>query len=346
MKIPKAKHLPSGRWNINIMVNGQRISVTADTEREVIAKAAAIKAGMMEQERPASMTLSRAIDRYIESKDGILSPATIAGYRRIQRNAFPDLMRRSLGQLTPEQIQRAVNTMAKTHSPKSVANAHGLVSAVLKEYRPTLRLRTTLPQKERKEIKIPSEPEIAAILEAAKGKKVELPILLALYLGLRASEICGLTRDCIQGDTICIKSAVVTGEHGKQERKGPKTAAGYRMLKVPPQIMEKIMEVAEDQEVIVDMTGHAIYNAFVRVCEKAGVPHYRFHDLRHASASYALLANEPLYYVQRRMGHSTDNMLKKVYLHVSQDKAQDYAQRTYDYLDKLQMKLQTDDEEH
>ena len=44
MKIPKAKKLPSGRWNIQVMVDGKRASITAETEKECIAQAAAYKA--------------------------------------------------------------------------------------------------------------------------------------------------------------------------------------------------------------------------------------------------------------------------------------------------------------
>ena len=47
---------------------------------------------------------------------------------------------------------------------------------------------------------------------------MEVPILLAIWLGLRESEIRGLTWDCIQGDMLHIKRAVVDGEHGAVER--------------------------------------------------------------------------------------------------------------------------------
>jgi len=41
VKIPKATKLPSGNWNINMMVDRQRISITAATRKEVERQAAA-----------------------------------------------------------------------------------------------------------------------------------------------------------------------------------------------------------------------------------------------------------------------------------------------------------------
>lgn len=69
-----------------------------------------------------------------------------------------------------------------------------------------------------------------------KGTDFELPFLLAVWLGLRTSEIRGLTWDCLDGDILTIKQAMVDGEDGPQ-LKQPKTYSGNRKLKVPPYIM-------------------------------------------------------------------------------------------------------------
>ena len=44
--------------------------------------------------------------------------------------------------------------------------------------------------------------------------------------------------------------------------------------------------------------------------QKAGIQHYRFHDLRHINASVMLALGIPNKYAEERMGHATDNMLK------------------------------------
>lgn len=345
MKLPKAKKLPSGRWNIQVMVDGKRVSFTAMTEREATAKAAAYKAGLAQKKKsPTVMTVREAIDRYIESKDGVLSPSTVAGYKRIRKNNLQEIMPIKLPALTQEAVQKAVNKMAKEKSPKSVANAHGLLSAALAMFYPDFQLRTTLPQKKKHEAHIPEAEEIGKILQEARGKKVELPILFAVWLGLRASEIRGITWDEIDGDKLHIKQAIVQGENGPAV-KGTKTYSGDRVLRIPPYIQDLIARQPKTDDYLVHMSGQAIYKAFVTVCQKAGVKHYRFHDLRHANASVMLLLGIPDKYAQERMGHATNNMLKTVYQHTMKSKRDEVDDSIDNYFSQiLQTKLQTKSE--
>lgn len=340
MKLPTPKKLPSGNWNVVVMVGGRRISITEPTEKKALAAAAAVKAGA-KREKQIPLTVGDAINRYIESKDTVLSPATVAGYRRIRANAFQELMPIHVSSLTQEQVQRAVNSMAKTKSSKSVRNAHGLLSATLATYRPDFTLHTTLPQKQKAEISIPTPEHIQVILSGCSGTRMELPIYLAVWLGLRASEIRGLTWDCISGDTLHVKQAIVEGEHGPAV-KGTKTTAGDRRLHLPPQLLDIIQRQPKTDEYLVHLSGQAMYKAFSRLCEKLGLPHYRFHDLRHANASIMLALGIPNRYAQERMGHATDNMLKAVYQHTMEHKRTEVDTAVDSYFSQLlQTKLQT-----
>ena len=180
MRLPEPKKLPSGNWRSQVLVDGKRVGRTFPTKEEAEYWAAGLKTKIMEENRsPWKMTVGAAVDRYIESKSSILSPSTVLGYKRTKKR-MEDIIGVQLNDLTQEKIQRWVNQLAKDHSPKTVANAHGLLSAVLKEYRPSVTLRTTLPSKVKAEIQIPSEAEIRAILKECRGTKYELPIMLAV----------------------------------------------------------------------------------------------------------------------------------------------------------------------
>lgn len=325
MKIPKAVKLPSGSWYVNVMVKGKRLSITAPTKREAENEAAAIKSGAKAMSH-APLSVTQALDRYIDSKSAVLSPATVAGYRRIQKNLFGPIADYVLSGLTQEQVQRWVNLLVKQgKKPKTVSNAHGLLSAVIGAYRPEMVLRTTLPQKVKPEISIPTEAELSAIFETAKGTKYELPIMLAVWMGLRASEIRGLRWEDISGEYITVKRAIVEGESGPVE-KGTKTFSGTRTLHLPPYLAALIQAQDHSKEHIVNLSGHAMYNGFERVCKKAGVPHFRFHDLRHMNASVMLAIGVPNKYAQERIGHATDNMLKTVYQHTIQEEQKKYSE--------------------
>ena len=76
---PTPVRLPSGSWRCQVMVQGRRISVVDDDPEVAHTKALAIKNGILQEHKsPASMTVGEMIDRYIESKDSVLSPASIA----------------------------------------------------------------------------------------------------------------------------------------------------------------------------------------------------------------------------------------------------------------------------
>ena len=82
VKVPKPRQLPSGSWFGRVTVDGERCSITAASEAEYYAKAKAIKLGLIAAEKKApSLALGKAIDDYIESKENVLSPSTILGYR-------------------------------------------------------------------------------------------------------------------------------------------------------------------------------------------------------------------------------------------------------------------------
>ncbi len=330
---PKPRELPSGAWRCETMVKGERISVVDDDPTVAHAKVLAIKAGLLEEsKRPGNMTVSKAVDRYIESKDAILSPSTIVGYRKIQRNDMALLADLSLSEITQERVQRWVNSLARVKSSKSVRNAHGLLSAVLAEHKPELTLRTTMPQKDAKRITIPDEEQITTIMQGCKGSPEELPILLALWLGLRASEIRGLTWDDVQDGRLHVKQAIVEGEDGPVLKK-TKTVSGDRWIKLPHRIEALIMEQPRVGEHIGTMSGQAMYKRFSRLCERLGLPHFRFHDLRHTAASVSVMLGVPTKYSQQRMGHQTDNMLKTVYEHTMRSKEDEYADRIDEYFE-------------
>lgn len=316
MNIPKAKKLSSGSWRIQIQVDGHRYSITDKDLKVVKQKAKEIYAGLQLEKR-SPLTVGEVFDRYIESKDAVLSPATILGYKRTRKNLLQDLMGKNISSLTQEDVQKAVNKEAKAgKSPKTIRNAHGLLSAVLKEYRPAFVLRTTLPQKEPYEIRIFTEDELVRVINAA-SPKYQLPIILASWLGLRMSEILGLKYEDISNGRIHIQRAIVTGEDGPTE-KGTKSFSGDRWIKCPEMILRQIS--AGSGYVFAGYTGAMIYKGFITACEKAGVEPCRFHDLRHFAASEAHALGVPDKYQMKRMGHKTDNMLKTVYQHTIRDK--------------------------
>lgn len=316
------------------MVDGQKLSITARTKKEAEQQAAAVKSGAKAMSARSSLTVGQVIDRYIDSKDAILSPTTINGYRKMRRCVLQDIMDQPAESIKTEMLQRSVNRMAKDRTPKYVHNAYGLFTAAMAEYYPDRAFRVALPQKEAPKIHIPTMDEISRLHQYCSGSVFELPFLLAVWLGLRTSEIRGLTWDCIDGDTLIIKQALVNGEAGPV-LKQPKTYSGNRRLRIPPYIKSLLDQLPRTDNYVTHFPQNSLYRYLQRACDHCGVPRFRFHDLRHVNASVMLELNVPDKYAMERMGHATNNMLKTVYQHTMDQKAQQVADQLDDYFGQI-----------
>lgn len=326
MKIPEPKQLPSGSWRIRIQVNGQKYSITDKDKKVVKQKAKEIFAGQ-KVDKYVPVSVEKAIENYIELKTPVLSPSTILGYTRYKDNYLRSISNIILSKLTQEDVQAAVNKdVLAGKSPKTVRNAHGLLSAVLKQYRPNFVLNTTLPQKRPYQVHIPDEDEIKKIWEKAKGSVYELPILLGACCGMRMSEIRGLKFSDLDGDRIHVQRALVRGKGPSKEQKTTqvekltKSYSGDRWITLPEFIVELINKQPRKTEFICPNSDIAIYKNYVKFCEEAGVVPTRFHDLRHFEASEAHAIGVPDEYQIKRLGHKTDNMLKSTYRHTIRSK--------------------------
>lgn len=134
--------------------------------------------------------------------------------------------------ITTVDIQSEINWLTKDHSPKTVRNYHGFISAVLGTFCPNLKICTTLPQKVKKEPYIPSDEDVRKILEHARNTGYEIPIILACY-GMRRSEICALGSEDIEGDVVHIRKARVFGDEGEWVDKTTKTTSSTRDIIIP-----------------------------------------------------------------------------------------------------------------
>ena len=337
----KAVKLPSGNWNVRALEytdkNGKKHfkSFTAPTKKEAEYLAADYYANKRSKDRTGTnITLREAFRRYIDN--AVLSPSTLRQYNQIARLRLQSVMDKKIGDLTNEDLQIALNADIINLQPKTARNISGLLSAVLKEYRPDFQLHLKLPQKVKTQIYIPSEEQVKQLLKAAEKTDMEIPLLLASCLGLRMSEVLGLKWSNVdfKSNKITIRSAIVTGEENKAYEKVPKTYAGYRTISAPSNLMEVLKKSrgeAEEDDHIVKLDFRQINYRFIRLLDKMQIQHFRFHDLRHYHASVLLAMGVPNKYAQERLGHATDNMLKTVYQHTMQNKRQELDNKLDDY---------------
>ena len=154
-----------------------------------------------------------------------------------------------------------------------------------------------------------SADEIHALTEVAEGTKLEIPVLLASFYGLRRSEVLGLKWDAIdfEANTLEIKHIVtqasIDGKKVLVQADRAKTKSSLRTLPLVPPIRDRLLMLKGQQDtyrrlcgksynrdylgyLCVDEIGNIIRPNYVseqfpKLLEKNGLRPIRFHDLRH-----------------------------------------------------------------
>ena len=194
-----------------------------------------------------------------------------------------------------------------------------------------------LPQNVRYESTFYNAKQLQDLFKAFQGDEL-LPLvkITALY-GLRRSELLGLQWDSLdlEAGTMTIRHTVskVTEVVAKDKTKN---ASSRRTFPLTPEAVE-IFTKAKEQEkrnramfgreyqenpyVFKWPDGHPyspdyISHHFAKVLKRHGLPHIRFHELRHSCASMLINMGFTLKDVQEWLGHSDIKMTANVYSHL------------------------------
>ncbi len=185
------------------------------------------------------------------------------------------------------------------------------------------------------------------LLEAARGSRLDVLMILALTTGMRRGELLALRWDDIdfkQGLVSVHRTMTRVGGYGYVEGE-PKTRSSRRRIVLPGVALEALQVHRIQQEQIRVNVGEKwqdkglvfcdgyggffspdmVLRRFDKLLDEAGLPHMRFHDLRHSAATILLVAGVHPKVVQERLGHSTIAMTLDVYSHVLPSMQQEAA---------------------
>jgi integrase len=260
-----------------------------------------------------------------------------------------------LNQLTPQHVQDLQNSLLKTLrlprnrvgvgylSPATVLDTRRVLGKALGQAAKWgLIARNPVPLVDPPSVQRPeTRPfdlvEARALLAALKGDRLEALYTVVLALGLRRGEALGLKWDDIdlEGGTIRIQRALYRAD-GRLQLMDVKTPKSRRTIALPQFAVRALDEHRRRQAdecddaqdlwvetglVFTTGTGTAleprnVNRHFAGVLRSAGLPHQRFHDLRHACATLMLVQGQDLKVVQEVLGHSSIATTGNVYAHV------------------------------
>lgn len=316
--------LPSNNVRIQVYLytddDGKRHykSFTAPTRKKAQEMAAIWKATHKDERKSSirNITVSEAVRRYIDVKSGSLSPSTVTAYEKNLRNHLSgNLGDKKLSELQSHDVQLWISELAgksagKSLSPKTIRNIYGLLSASLEMFTPDLRIRVTLPAKQKPDLYCPGDDDIKVLLKTIEGTELEIAVLLAAFGPLRRGEICALESSDIRGNRVIVSKSKVLGPDGLWHIKQPKTYSSYREVEFPEFVIQKIPCTTGP---IIKANPNDISDRFAQAVKKSGLPHFRFHDLRHYAASIMHAIGVPDQYILQRGGWASDNVMKTVY---------------------------------
>jgi integrase len=309
---------------------------------------------------PSKTTLAAYLDHWLDHVKARVSPRTHERYSEIvHKNIVPALGAVLLNKLRPAQISAAYSKALASGrrdgkgglAPTTVVYMHRLIKQALGQaVRWELLSRNAAdavdpPKVERGSLTTYDMTQTVALLEALRGTRLRMPVLLGIMCGLRRGEIVALRWSHI--DLAAGKIAVV--ESAEQ------TAVGVRYK--PPK-SGRGRTVALSALVTIELRQHRLVQAEellrlgVRQSDATFVytrqdgepmqprslsqmwatctthlPRIRFHDLRHAHATHMLSAGVHPKVASERLGHSKVGITLDLYSHVLPGMQEDAVSR-------------------
>lgn len=294
-----------------------RRSVYGKTVDEVRKKLTAATAAVDDKTyiEPEKRPLKWWLETWMAEYTGGVKPGTLKTYgSNIRLYILPRMGALRLCEIQPHDCQSFINRLHREVnglSPKTVKNIHGVLHMALKTavkvgyIRSNSAAGVALPRIEKEEIKPLSGQEIDDFLAVIKGNPSESLLFIALFTGMRLSELLGLQWKCVdfkQGTIKINKQLLLKRGKDTQRTLGPPKNDKPRTIKPPQAVLDTLKAVRKQQTawrlaagpawrnvldlVFTNEIGDSIPHAtaehrYKRVVTAIGLPDRRFHDLRH-----------------------------------------------------------------
>lgn len=334
-----------------------RIRDAAFAEAEQLRKQLNKEAEEKRTGRKKGETVADYVSGYIEGRALYVERSTAAEYKRILSKLIePSIGSIELDELRPDAVQAWVNDLAKDFAPVTVRKALVLLRSAMTQAVERDRL-TKNPTRTVKSPKLES-PKPNALDERGRAKvarfialdpstRLNIGFGLALYMGLREGEICGLRwRDVdLERGSLSIEQTI-GHENSRWYVKEPKTGGSRRTLFIPDVLIAPLRErmaQMREEAVAAGLSRDTLPGLFVvgNVDGTFMQPHYlssrwrkaadalelvgtqgkrpTFHDLRHTFATSAIAHGVDVKTVSSMMGHANAAMTMNTYADADPD---------------------------
>lgn len=303
----------------------------------------------------SDMLISQYFTKWLEKIKADIEPNTYRGYCANMKNhiiPYFDEKKIVLRDLKPKHLEEYYRAKLESGlSAQTIKHHHQNISNALKcamrdeliNHNPAQLAKT--PKVEKYKANFLNPKQLEQLIDLLNNSTIRVPALLGIYLGLRRSEIIGLTWECVDFEKglITISKTVLQHTGGNYERNSTKTESSYRTLPMSGYIYNTLLEHKKHQiEREVTLKSHYIKSDYVctmdngklispnyltksfnKVIQQSGLPHIRLHDLRHSVASNLLNNGFSVVEVQEWLGHSSPSTTLNFYSHIDSSRAKE-----------------------
>ena len=321
----------------------KRKSFYGPTEKKAMEKLAAFRRNMEKQRIDASMediTMNQLIKEWFGYKQDILKDSTKANYRgKVEKHILPAFDHTYIHAITHLQVMDFGHKLIEKGLSVSYVRSiivllKSILSYAVRAYSIGIQLDLIiLPALEYRQREVYSESQRNQLISSLSNEwdPTAIAVLLALCLGLRIGEVCGLTWGDIDFDDniLHIRRTVqrIRSINGKSKTKvicsTPKSLSSVRDIAIPDNLCNLLLSLRLDSTIYI-ATGtknftepRVLQYRYKAVIKDTGLPYLSFHSLRHSYATYCYEKGFDDVTLSVVLGHSSPEITKRIYIHSS-----------------------------
>ena len=181
--------------------------------------------------------------------------------------------------------------------------------------------------------------------------------LVALFTGIRQSEVIGLTWDCVNFDkgTLRVRRQWIKNRETKkyefQSLKNDKPRYVSPPLEVLLWLLEEFSRQEKNREIAGPLWGNpenliftnefgrhlvhnTVYKHYKKLVAQIGEPNSRFHDLRHTYAVAGLQSGDDMKTLQENLGHHSAAFTMSTYGHFTENMRRSSSERMQEFINR------------
>ncbi len=314
-----------------------------------------------------NMTVGEYLDGWL--KGSVRGSVRQSTYDRdaylVEKHVTPALGRIKLKKLSPAHVQAfyrdrldsglSASTVHKMHAILHKALARAVTWHMLPR---NVTEAVQSPRPAPKRMRPLSPAEARRLLDTASGDRLEALYILAVTAGMRQGELLALKWQDVdlENATVSVRRTL-TRDGGRVVIGDPKTKKSRRLIRLTTQAGNVLRRHLERQLHEIQMLGdnytdrglvfttgtgapvnpsNLRQRSFARLLRKAGLPHIRFHDLRHTCATLLLSKGTHPKFVQELLGHATVAITLDTYSHIMPGMGDQTARAMQDALSPME----------